>query len=96
MLQANGVGHTLSNAVNESESLVDAGERLLEAGHVFLDGVLDLLVAAVDRVPAFVERIHALAQCRFDILLLDVVLVDVDGLCMAQRGACLRHGVRGC
>jgi len=60
MQQANGLRHTLSDAVNQSKPLVDAGECLFKARHVVCNGFFNVFVAAVDRVTAFIERIHAL------------------------------------
>ena len=84
MLQSNDVGHTLSNAVNQSEPLADSDKCLLEARHIFLNGIFDFFVAAVGSAPAFVERVHAFVLCLFGLVLSHVVLMDVDCLCMTQ------------
>jgi hypothetical protein len=78
------IRHTFSDAVNKAKPLVDADKCLLKTRHVFLHRVLDLLVAAVYRVPALFQWIHAFVQCFFGVLLLDVVLVHINVLYMAQ------------
>ena len=93
MLETKDLRRTLSNAINQAEPLVYSNECLLKACHVFLHRVFHLLFAAVDRMTALIERIHTLVQCRLCLLLLDLVLVYVNGLCVPQRCSCLCHGV---